>query len=128
MVEKDVFQDTSRKRIPSNLSEDEKKALKDWRKNVLFNKDSDKVMRLQDKGNRFIIADEQTNHEKANEQIERSTFLKIDYNPTILHINKVKGQATKWISRNEISNEWAKDIVDENAVPGKNSTLYRTHK
>ena len=85
-------------------------------------------MRLQDKGNRFIIADEQTNHEKANEQIERSTFLKIDYNPTILHINKVKGQATKWISRNEISNEWAKDIVDENAVPGKNSTLYRTHK
>ena len=39
LVEKDLFQDTSRKRIPSNLSQDEKKALKDWRKNVLFNKD-----------------------------------------------------------------------------------------
>ena len=59
LVEKDLFQDTSRKRIPSNLSEDEKKALKDWRKNVLFNKESDKMMRLQDKGNRFIIVDKQ---------------------------------------------------------------------
>ena len=55
LVEKDLFQDTIRKRIPSNLSQDEKKALNDWRKNVLFNKDWDKVMRLQDKGNRFII-------------------------------------------------------------------------
>ena len=50
LVEKDLFQGTSRKRIPSNLSKDEKKELKDWRKNVLFNKGSDKVMCLQDKG------------------------------------------------------------------------------
>ena len=82
LVEKDLFQDTSRKRIPSNLSQDEKKALKDWRKNVLFNKDSDKVMQLQDKGNRFIIVDKQTDCKKANEQIERSSFLKIGYDPT----------------------------------------------
>ena len=128
LVEKDLFQDTSRKRIPSNLSQDEKKALKDWRKNVLFNKDSDKVMRLQDKGNRFIIVDKQTDCEKANEQIERSSFLKIDYDPTTLHINKVKDWTNKWISRNEISKEWAKYIVNVNAVPGKNSTLYKTHK
>ena len=32
LVEKNLFQDTSRKRIPSNLSQDEKKILKDWRK------------------------------------------------------------------------------------------------
>ena len=47
-------------------------------------------MHLQDKGNRFIITDKQTDYEKANEQIERSFFLKIDYHPTTLHINKVK--------------------------------------
>ena len=34
LVEKDLFQDTTRKRITSNLSQDEKMALKDWRKNV----------------------------------------------------------------------------------------------
>ena len=42
------------------------KRLKAWRKNVLFNKDSDKVIRLQDKGNRFIIVDKQTHYEKVN--------------------------------------------------------------
>ena len=104
------------------------KALKDLRKNVLFNKESDKVMRLQEKGNRFIIVDKQTDHEKADDQIERTYYLKIDYDPTTLHIDKVKEWATKWISRNEISKEWAKYIVNENAVPGKNSTLYKTHK
>ena len=69
LVEKDFFQDTSRKRISSSLSEDEKKALKDWRKNVLFNKDSDKVMRLQDKGNRS-----KTDTENVNEQINWRSF------------------------------------------------------
>ena len=69
LVEKDFFQDTSRKRISSSLSEDEKKALKDWRKNVLFNKDSDKVMRLQDKGNRS-----KTDNENVNEQINWRSF------------------------------------------------------
>ena len=128
VVENDLFQDTSKKRISSNLSQDEKKALKDWRKNVLFKKDSGKVMHLQDKENRFIIVDKQTDCEKANEQIERSSFLKIDYDPTTLHINKVKDWTNKWISRNEISKEWAKYIVNVNAVPGKNSTLYKTHK
>ena len=85
-------------------------------------------MRLQDKGNRFIIVDKQTDCEKANEQIERSSFLKIDYDPTTLHINKVKDWTNKWISRNEISKEWAKYIVNVNAVPGKNNILYKTHK
>ena len=40
----------------------------------------------------------------------------------------MKEWATKWISRNEISKEWAKYIVNENAVSGKNSTLYKTHQ
>ena len=68
-------------------------------------------MRLQDKGNRFIIVDKQTDCEKDNDQIERSSFLKIDYDPTTLHINKVKEWTIKWISRNEISKEWAKYIA-----------------
>ena len=40
----------------------------------------------------------------------------------------MKDWTNKWISRNEISKEWAKYIVNVNAVPGKNSTLYKTHK
>ena len=67
-------------------------------------------------GDRFIIVDKQTDHEKASEQIERSSFSKIDYDPTTLHIDKVKEWATKWISSNEIGKKWAKCIVNENAI------------
>ena len=75
-------------------------------------------MRLQD-GKRFINVDKQTDREKANEQIQRSSFLKTDYYPTTMHINKVNPWATKGISRNEISREWAKYIVSEKALPTK---------
>ena len=105
-----------------------KEDVKDWRKNVLFNKDSDKVVRLEDKGYRFVIVDKETDHEKVNKQIERSSFLKIDCDLTILHINKVKEWRTKWISRNEISKKWARYIVNENAVTGEHSMLYKRHK
>ena len=128
LVEKDLFQNTTTKRITLNLSQEETKSLKDWRKNVLFNKDSDEVMRLQDKGNGFIIVDKETDCKKANEEIERSSLLKIDYDPTTMYINKVKEWTTKWVSRNEFSKDWAKYIINENTVPGKNSTLYKTHK
>ena len=62
-------------------------------------------MRLKDKGNRFIIVIQQTDREKANRQIKRSSFLKIEYDPTTLHINKVKEWTTKWISRNGICHQ-----------------------
>ena len=84
-------------------------------------------MRLPSKGNRFIIVDKETDCEKVNEQTGSSSFLKIVNDPTTLHINKVKDWTTKWICRNEISKEWAKYIVNEKAVPAKNSTLYKTH-
>ena len=79
LVEKDLFQNTSSEKMSSTLSKDEKKTLKDWRKNVLLNKDSDKVMPLQGKRNRFIIGDKETDHDKANEQIKSSSFLKAAY-------------------------------------------------
>ena len=41
-------------------------------------------------------------------QIETSFFLKIDYDPTTSHINKVNELATKWMSRNEIKKKWAR--------------------
>ena len=40
----------------------------------------------------------------------------------------MKDWTNKWITRNEISKEWAKYIVNVNAVPGKNNILYKTHK
>ena len=89
-VEKDLFSQTRRKRVPDNLSSEERSALNKWRKDNLFNPDSDLVMRQQDKGNRFIVVDKETDIHKANEQIERSSFEVVDHDPTTDHVEKVK--------------------------------------
>ena len=47
-------------------------------------------MRLQDNGNRFVIVEKDTDRLKAQQQITRSTFNKLDYDPTYTHIQKVK--------------------------------------
>ena len=97
-------------------------------KNQLFNDNSNLVMRIQDKGNRFVMVDKQTDITKANEQIARSSFEKLSNDPTKSHIEKVEKWANKWYSKGEITSEWKEYIVNKLAKPGKNSTLYKTHK
>ena len=92
------------------------------------NPESDLLIRQQDKGNRFIIVDKETDIAKAEEQIQRSSFRKIDYDPTLDHIEGVKRWAEKWTKRKEISSEWKDFIINEDAQPGKNTPLYKTHK
>lgn len=127
-VERALFEDTSQRRVMDNLTKGERAALKSWRKEHLFNPESNIVMRLQDKGNRFVIVDKDTDKNKAKEQIGRSSFMEIDHDPTPQHIQKVKEWAEKWYDRNEITKEWKEFIVNYDAKPGKNSTLYKTHK
>ena len=45
-------------------------------------------MRLQDKGNRFVVADKKTHRNKAQEQID-SSFKTLDHDPTSNHIKIV---------------------------------------
>ena len=85
-------------------------------------------MRIQDKGNRFVIVDKETDKQKAEEQIARSSFRKLDHDPTNEHIQKVKAWAEKWYGKGEITSEWKDFVINKDAKPGKNSTLYKTHK
>ena len=85
-------------------------------------------MRTQDKGNRFVIVDKATDIQKANEQIERSSFTKLDYDPTPNHIEKVTTWANKWFESGEIPKIWRDYVINIDAKPGKNATLYKTHK
>ena len=39
-------------------------------------------MRLQDKGNRFVIVDKSTDRLKAHQQIGHSSLIKLDHDPT----------------------------------------------
>ena len=58
------------------LSKDEKAALKDirnWDKNVV---------RVQDKGSRFVVLDNDDYIKKVEHQINRSSFQRLEYDPT----------------------------------------------
>ena len=94
-VERSLFGDISRKAVSENLSKGEKDSLWNWRKTQLFNPCGDLVLRSQDKGNRFVIVDKETDKLKAEEQIKRSSFVKLNYDPTFDHIAKVKAWAEK---------------------------------
>ena len=43
-------------------------------------------MRLQDKGNRFVIVDKESDKIKAQQQIAKSSFQELKYDPTKEHI------------------------------------------
>ena len=85
-------------------------------------------MRLQDKGNRFVIVDKDTDTQKAKEQINRSSFVELDHDPNPSHIQKVEAWIDKWYQKGEISKEWKEFIVNKGATLEKNFTLYKTHK
>ena len=62
-------------------------------------------MRLQDKGNRFVVADKKTHRNKAQEQID-SSFKTLDHDPTSNHIKIVSEWSNKWFRKGEISKDW----------------------
>ena len=123
-----MFSQTKRKRVDDNLTKEERSALNNWRKDHLFNPDSDLIIRQQDKGNRFIIVDKETDIQKAEEQIQRSSFQEVNVDPTNDHIEKVRRWTEKWVGRKEIDKNWKEFIINEEAQPGKNTPLYKTHK
>ena len=71
-------------------------------------------MRLKDNGHRFVMKDKETDKIKAQQQIAKSSFQEINNNPTKELLEKVE--------------KWKEYIVNYDARPGKNSTLYKTHK
>ena len=76
----------------------------------------------------IVVVDKQTDIVKADHQIERSSFVKLNYDPTKDFILNVKQWANRWVYGKEISAEWRDYIVSNHATPGKNATLYKTHK
>ena len=91
--------------LGGNLAKDEQRSLTSWRRDILFNQDSSLLLRSQDKGNRFVVVDKETDIVKANHQIERSSFVKLNYDPTKDLILNIKQWADKWVCEKEISAE-----------------------
>jgi len=68
-IEKYLFVDVQPKRIKSNLTKEERTALQECKK-MLNNPQSKEVIRMQDKVNKFIIVEKETDIIKAEKQIK----------------------------------------------------------
>ena len=127
-IERDLFSDTSHKKVRSNLTKEENEMISYCKNQVLFNKDSEQVLRLQDKGSKFVVVDKVTELMKVETQIVSSSMEKVDNDPTQLMINRVSNWCVKWEGNGYLSKEWASFIVNKDAKPAKNKPLYKTHK
>ena len=89
-VEKELFINIKRNYVKDNLTKDERRSLTTWRRDVRFNPESNLLLRSQDKGNRFVVVDKQTDIVKANQETGRSSFVKLNYDTTKEFISNVK--------------------------------------
>ena len=83
LVENDIFKPDNYKRIKNNISNQERKALKDMQKYT------SKPCCIQDKGSHFAVFDSDSYIEKIDCQFERSSFQQLDYNPSDKFCKKV---------------------------------------
>ena len=83
-VERDLLNTDNLHNVHDNLNAAERIALKEiknW---------EDKVVRVQDKGSRFVIMDKEDYVTKVNEQIARSSFIELNNDTSTEFQNKVK--------------------------------------
>ena len=103
-MEKELFNLKNIKIARSNLSKDEKKALKEiksW---------NDKVIRVQNKGFRFFILENIVYEGKIQQQIERSYFKELKDGPSKLFQQKINNWIEKWYAKKVIHNS-CKDFI-----------------
>ena len=110
------------KKVRHNLSKHEKAALKDiryWDKNVV---------RVQDKGSRFVVLDNEDYIKKVEDQINRSSFHRLEYDPTKSFEVQVNTWVKKWSQMNILDQKWKSYIQTECSTSGKMYGLIKTHK
>ena len=121
-IGKDLFNPENVKNVRYKLSKDEKAVLKDiryWDKNVV---------RVQDRRSRFVVLDNEEYIKKAEDQINRSSFHRLEYDPTKSFEVKVNTWVEKWSQMNILDQKWKSYIQTECSTSGKMYGLIKTHK
>ena len=76
LTEDDIFKPDNYRRIKSNISKEEREALKN------IQRDSARPYKTQDKGSRFVIVDNDDYIEKIDYQLRRSSFSELNEHPS----------------------------------------------
>ena len=85
-------------------------------------------MRVQDKGSRFVVLDNEDYIKKVEDQINRSSFHRLEYDPTKSFEVKVNTWVEKWSQMNILDQKWKSYIQTECSTSGKMYGLIKTHK
>ena len=86
----------------------------------------DKVIRVEDKGSRFVVLNTCDYVQNAEHQIDRSSFSRLDEDLSSEFKQKVNNWLNKWPEK--ITEEWKKYITPNNASAGKMYGMVKTHK
>ena len=81
---------------------------------------------MQDKGSRFVVLDTNSYIEKVEHQINRSSFDKLDADPSRKFKEKVNNWLEKW--SDNIANEWKEFVRPDNCNASKVYGMVKTHK
>ena len=88
----------------------------------------DIVIRLQDKGSRFVILDRTDYIDKDESNLADSSLDLLPSDPSLAYYQIVKDWGTKWVNKGEITQPLLDCILNVRAKPGKNYGLIKTHK
>ena len=92
-------------------------------------KSSDKVIRIQDKGSRFVILSQNEYKDKMLGQLNNDLhYNKLNHDPTSGHFEKVKNGGRKWFSEGQISQEIATWVAILEPKQGVAFGNVKTHK
>ena len=108
-MENDLFNPSNIRKPRNNLNKNEKLALKEiksW---------DDKVIRVQDKGSRFVVLPNNDYERKVKHQIEGSSFTETDIDFSKNFEEKVNSWISKWTSKRVIENNWKRFITLTNS-------------
>ena len=125
-IENELLNPSSERRVKDNLTHEQRQALNGMNK---WNKDptSEKMIRVQDKGSRFVVESKTRYVEQMLQYLEnRDTFQENESDQSELYEQKVKDWMEKW--KEELSEGECAWLTPVNSKPGRAYGNIKTHK
>ena len=121
-VKNDIFKPANFRTSKDNLTREERLALRSL-------KYSENIIRILDKGSRFVVLSQQEYQNKILTQLNNDLhYDSLDSDPTLDHFEVVKEWSHKWFSGGQISQEIATWVVNLEPKPGVAFGNVKTHK
>ncbi|XP_068675647.1 uncharacterized protein [Montipora foliosa] len=122
-VKNDLFNPSNFSIVPDNLTAGERRAL-----SKLKTLDQ-QVIKIQDKGSKFVILDQTEFSDKMLGQLENPLHYEtLDSDPSINSVHSISKWSNKWLLEGQIDKDIANWVVNNKPKPGKAFGTIKTHK